>query len=111
MAQVHASSGDVIDLQPLGDAFAGSVTTAIIKSAQLELMRLVLLSGKGMREHHVQGEITVLCIEGLIAITTPTHTRQLAAGQFVLLAASEPHALQALADSTALLTICLAAPT
>ena len=38
----------------------------------MELVHLVLPSGKALPEHRVSGEITVQCIEGLIAFTTPT---------------------------------------
>lgn len=110
MAQPHAALGEIVDLRPLGLALADHVTTAIIKSVQLELVRLVLPSGKAMREHRVAGEITVQCIEGLIEFTTPRVVHRLAAGELIHLAAGEPHSLRALADSTALLTICLFPP-
>ena len=110
MAQDHATSGETIDIRPLGEALADQVTTAIMKSAQLELVRLVLPSGKAMREHRVVGEITVQCIEGLIEFTTPAGNRRLGPGQLIHLQGGEPHALLALEESTALLTICLAAP-
>lgn len=107
MAQAHAASGDLIDIGPLGAALADQVTTAIMKSAQLELVRLVLPTGKAMREHRVAGEITVQCIEGLIEFTTPGASLRLGPGTLVHLQGGEPHSLLALADSTALLTICL----
>ena len=110
MAQDHATSGETIDIRPLGEALCDQITTAIMKSAQLELVRLVLPSGKAMREHRVVGEITVQCIEGLIEFTTPAGNRRLGPGQLIHLQGGEPHALLALEDSTALLTICLAAP-
>jgi quercetin dioxygenase-like cupin family protein len=74
----------------------------------LELVRLVLPGGKALREHRVAGEITVQC-EGLIEFTTPGTSRRLSAGQLIHLQRGVPHSLLALADSTALLTICLAA--
>jgi quercetin dioxygenase-like cupin family protein len=107
MAQPHAASGEIIDVRPLGAALHERVTTALIKSNQMELVQLVLPSGKALPEHRVSGEITVQCLEGLIAFTTPTISLRLAPGQLVHLSAGEPHALLALADSTALLTICL----
>lgn len=110
MAQNHAASGDIIDILPLGAGLADQVTSAIMKSAQLELVRLVLPSGKAMREHRVAGEITVQCIEGLIQCTTPAESLQLGPGQLIHLQGGEAHSLLALADSSALLTICLDAP-
>jgi quercetin dioxygenase-like cupin family protein len=109
MAQAHAASGEPIDIGPLGAALAHQVTTAIMKSAQLELVRLVLPTGKSMREHRVAGEITVQCIEGLIEFATSAGRRQLGPGQLIHLQGGELHSLLALADSTALLTICLPA--
>ena len=110
MAQIHSACGDIIDLQPLGGTLSEQVSTALIKSEQLELIRIVLSAGKAMREHRVQGETTLLCLEGEIELSTPSATRRLQRGQLVLLAAGEPHGLLALADASALLTICLAAP-
>jgi quercetin dioxygenase-like cupin family protein len=107
MAQARTASGDIIDIRPLGAALRERVTTAFLKSTQLELVHLVLPNGKALREHRASGEITVQCIEGLMDITTATTTHRLAPGQLVHLAAGESHALLALADSTALLTICL----
>ena len=109
MAQIHAACGDIIDIQPLGPALRTQVTTALIKSEQLELIRIVLLAGKTMREHRVRGETTLLCIEGEIELATSQATRRLRPGQLVHLAAGEPHALEALSDASALLTIRLSA--
>ncbi len=110
MAQLHALTGSLIDVQPLGAALPGQVTTALLKSAQLELVRVVLPAGKLMREHKAPGEVTVLCLEGLIEFTTPTTTLRLGPGQLIHLVAGEPHALLALADASALVTICLLRP-
>ena len=109
MAQPHAAYGDLIDVGPLGPALPGQVTTALFKSPQLELVRLVLPRGKQMREHRVDGEITVLCIEGSIEFTAHGRSQRMGPGQLIHLAGGEPHALRALADASALLTICLAA--
>lgn len=110
MAQTHADFGALIDLQPLGAALPGSRTTALIKGQQLELARLVLAAGKSLREHTTRGEITLLCIEGEIELSTPAGQQRLQPGQLVHLAAGTPHALLALADATALVTICLQLP-
>ena len=114
MAQVHANSGELVDVRPLGPAQAGGlaqqVSTAIMKSEQLELIRLVLPLGKGMPEHRVAGEITVQCLEGLIEFTTPQAALRLEPGQLVHLQGGTTHSLLALADSSALQTICLQPP-
>lgn len=110
MAQPHARPGDVVDVQPLGEALGHHVTTALFKSQQLEVVRLVLPRGKGLPQHHVQGEITLQCIEGLIDFSCGHRHQPLRPGQLIHLAAGEPHALHALEDSSALLTLVLAGP-
>jgi quercetin dioxygenase-like cupin family protein len=67
-----------------------------------------LLQGKTLPEHQVQGEISVLCLEGRLRFTSPEGTVELGPMDFVHLGRGVPHALTALADSSAVLTICLA---
>jgi quercetin dioxygenase-like cupin family protein len=108
MAQPHARSGEVVKLAPLGEQLALERSTAILKSEQLEVVRIVLPKGKSFPQHSVQGEITVLCLEGRIAFSTPEGVCELGPMDFMLLRRGEPHALTALEDASALLTICLA---
>lgn len=110
MAQPHAVSGQVVHLSPLAGELPNALTTAIIKAEQLELVRIVLPKGKSMPEHRVQGEITVLCLEGRIALGTSAGTRMLGPSELIHLSGGEPHTLTAEQDATALLTICLARP-
>lgn len=107
MAQPHVPSGEVVSVRPLGTQLAGARTQALLKAEQLEVVRIVLLAGTTMREHQTPGEITVQCIEGRIAFTTRAGAQTLSAGDFVHLRGNEPHALHALEDASALLTICL----
>lgn len=108
MAQPHARSGERVSILPLRERLAETRTSAIIKAEQLEIVRIVLMAGKEMREHSAPGEITVMCIEGEIAFRTPSSEQTLLAGDFIHLRRMEPHALKAVVDSSALLTICLA---
>ncbi len=107
MAQPHAQSGQVVSVRPLGGQLAGARTSAILKAEQLEIVRIVLLAGKEMREHKTPGEITVQCIEGRIEFRTPDAVLVLGPGDFMHLAREVPHALRALSDASALVTICL----
>ena len=107
MALPHATSGQVTRLEPLGERLTESVSTALFKAAQLEVVRLVLPRGHTMRDHRVQGEITLHCLEGAIDLTVDGRTQPMHAGDLVYLAAGQPHALHALQDSSLLLTLCL----
>lgn len=107
MAIPHAQPGDVIDVRPLGAALAGARSHALFKSADLEVIRLVLLRGDQMPPHAVPGEITLQCIEGRIAFTCEAGEIELSAGELVHSAGDEIHGLHAIEDSSLLLTIAL----
>lgn len=102
----HAKPNEIVQL-PLGTLLANSKTTTLVKSNDLELIRLVLPAGKEIPSHKAPGEITVQCLEGRISFTAEGKTQELAAGQLLYLAAGEPHALKAVEDSSVLVTILL----
>jgi quercetin dioxygenase-like cupin family protein len=106
MSIQHAASGEVIQL-PLGAALCSSKTTTLAKSADLELIRLVLPAGKAIPLHKAPGEITVQCLEGRVAFTAAGKTQDVTAGQLLYLAEGEPHALKALEASSLLVTLLL----
>lgn len=107
MALPHAQALDIIDLRPLGPGLPGAVTSSLLKTRSLQLMRLVLPAGQGLPEHSVPGAITVLCLEGEAVVTTPSRRCPLGAGQLVMLEGGEPHAVQALSDASLLVTVLL----
>lgn len=105
MAIPHAQPGDVIDVRPLQAALATARTGTLLKSEQIEVIRLVMSQGKVLHEHKAPGEITVHCLEGKIALSAGGRTSELTAGQMLYLAAGEPHSVQALEDASFLLTL------
>ena len=107
MAIEHASSGQVIDVSPLGQAVATSITTTLVKTATLEVIRLVIPKGKDLPEHRAPGEITLQCLEGEVDLTAAGSTRRMAAGQMLYLDAGVPHSLTGIRDASVLLTILL----
>jgi quercetin dioxygenase-like cupin family protein len=107
MAVPHANSGEVIDLRPLGAALAQARTTTLVKTKTLEIIRLVIPSGKDIPSHQAHGEITVQCLEGRVAFYVGNTRRDLEAGQFLYLSSEEPHSLQGIEDASILLTIFL----
>lgn len=107
MALPHASPGTAVDVQPLGPTLQTEISYALFKSRDLEVIRLILLAGKEMPPHKVDGEITLQCIEGRIEVKTHGAFHTLAPGQLLFLARDDLHAVRALEDSSALLTIAL----
>lgn len=110
MAISHFQSGEVVQL-PLGAALGSAKTITLVKTADLELIRLVLPAGKVIPLHKAPGEITVQCLEGRVAFTAFDKTQELTGGQLLYLTAGEPHALKAIENSSMLVTLLLAKST
>jgi quercetin dioxygenase-like cupin family protein len=107
MALSHASPGQALDVRPLGARLATGKTAALFKSRDLEVLRLVLESGKSLPPHKVPGEITIHCLEGSLDVELEDKTVRLVAGELVFLAGDAIHGVKAVADATALVTIAL----
>ncbi|HEY1128609.1 MAG TPA: cupin domain-containing protein [Roseateles sp.] len=107
MAIPHALPGQAVDVRPLGAGLAQEKTRALFKSADLEVMRLVLMAGKSLPPHSVPGEITVHCLEGSLVVTAEGRSHALGADQLLYLAGGVMHDVTAVEDSSALVTIAL----
>ena len=107
MAIPHARSGQVIDVRPLGPELADERTTALFKTDDLEVMRLILPAGKSLPPHKVAGEITILCIEGRIDVTLDGDSRILDTGHLIYLARDVVHGVVAIENASVLVTIAL----
>ena len=107
MALQHASSGQPLDVRPLEARVSATQTFALFKSTDLEVMRLVLVAGKSMPPHKVPGEITIQCIEGSLEIALDDGTVRLESGQLMFLSGHAMHAVKAVTDASALVTIAL----
>ena len=106
MALEHLQAGQVANVRPYGAALAAAGNTALFKSAELEVMRLVLPKGKAMPAHQVVGEITIQCIEGVVQIDANSNAPvTLNAGELLFLTGGASHALRALQDASVLVTI------
>lgn len=107
MAIQHAQPGEIINVHALGSALAGSKTTTLVKTGDLEILRLVIPKGKKIPPHKAPGEISVQCLEGRVAFSDGSRTQELSPGELLYLSAGEPHALKGLEDSSVLVTILL----
>lgn len=101
----HATSGELIEVLPLGDKLTQSESVALVRTADLEVMRLVLPANKSVPQHHVPGEITMLCIEGSVEVQAHGDMRILQAGKMIYLEGNVPYALRALENSSVLMTL------
>jgi quercetin dioxygenase-like cupin family protein len=107
MALPHARPGELIDASPLGARLAQGQTATLLKTARLEVIRLVLPAGKRIDSHSVPGELTLHCLEGAVEIEARGRPQVLTPGALLYLAGGDEHALRAIEESTVLVTIVL----
>lgn len=105
MSLPHATSGDVINLMPLGEELKQAPSTAIVRTPHFELIRSVLQKGRSVPEHKVDGELTIQCIEGRLSVQAHGRAIRLGPGELLFLAGGTPHSVEAEEDSSALLTL------
>jgi quercetin dioxygenase-like cupin family protein len=84
--------------------------TALFKSRDLEVIRMLIPAGKGLPPHRLPGEITIQCISGQIEIGLDDSTALLQTGQLLFLVGDAMHSVKAVTDACALVTIALATP-
>jgi quercetin dioxygenase-like cupin family protein len=109
MSVPQAKLSEVIDVRTAGSASPSAPSSTLAKTAMLEVRRLTLPKGREIPTHYARGEITVHCLEGRIAFTADGTTRELGAGQMLVLAAGEPHSVVGLEGSAVLVTKVLPA--
>jgi quercetin dioxygenase-like cupin family protein len=105
MALHHAKSGEVVDLHPLGQELRHAHTTALVKSDTFEAVRLVVRAGTSIPSHHVEGRFTLQCLEGRVRLGLEQGSMELAADQWVFFDGGVTHSVDAIEDSSLLLTI------
>lgn len=89
---------------PLGAGIREGKSGTLLKTQELELIRLVIPAGKEIPPHRVPNEITVHVIEGLVKFSHDAHELELKPGEVVFLCPLETHSLKGLQDSTVLVT-------
>lgn len=107
MALQHAVSGERIALERSGDDIANFTSVALVKTDHMELIRLLVTKDKPIPEHRVEGEMTLLCLQGEIAFDAHGRTTVLRPNEMIYLAGGEPHTIRADTEAVALMTILL----
>ncbi|ASC68383.1 cupin domain-containing protein [Achromobacter denitrificans] len=107
MALKHANPLEVIDLfhRPASTEPEPPVSISLLRTTDLQLIRLVLPAGHRMPSHQVPGVLTLHCLSGQVDVETPARQCTLAEGQLVMLQGGEPHSLHARAPTVVLLTL------
>ena len=77
----------------------------LVKSPALRVVLEVLRAGAELAEHRAPGPITVQVLEGEIRFTAGEETFRVRTGEALALPAGRPHAVEAVRDSTLLITL------
>ncbi|MDB5752431.1 MAG: hypothetical protein JWP65_2852 [Ramlibacter sp.] len=107
MALPHARHLDVINVAPLGEKLAESVSTSLIKTDRIQLLHMVLAAHQDQPQHHVDEECTIHCLEGEVEVVMGSGVRRLGAGSVVVLPAGQQHGLRARTNCAVLVTLLL----
>lgn len=97
--------GEVINLYALDGDLPNDATLALIKTPDMEVIRMVLPGGKEVEEHNVDGEISIQCIQGKIRLTTGANNHELSKGDWLYLERNQPHSMKVISDTVLLVTI------
>ncbi|HEV2349794.1 MAG TPA: hypothetical protein VG028_08125 [Terriglobia bacterium] len=77
----------------------------LVKYADLRIVLIVMKSGTRMEGHKADGSISIQGLGGSLRLHLPNQTVELPAGRLLTLARGLPHDVEAMEDSTFLLTI------
>ncbi|WP_339731600.1 cupin domain-containing protein [uncultured Gimesia sp.] len=105
MTQSYIKAGELIDVSPLGSELESTKTATLVKTDDLEIIRLILKAGKSLPNHTAPGILTVHCLEGRVQFKCLNQTHELTAGKLIHLPDAEPHAVECLESAALLLTI------
>ncbi len=104
MPMHRCEPGEVINLIRGKEGVPLDSSVSLAKTDAIEVIRMVLPSGKVVPTHTAPGEITVQCLSGRVRFEVGPQQMELIPGDWLFLSASQPHALQAQEESVVLLT-------
>jgi quercetin dioxygenase-like cupin family protein len=102
MALHHCQSGEVARLGVINDP--ATATAALARTPSFEVIHLVVRAGDSIPPHHVAGSLTIYCIAGHVRLGGGAPA-ELKTGDWLYLDPGTPHAVEAVADTSLLLTI------
>lgn len=105
MAHRRIKPGEVINLYEPEDDLPRNTTLALMKTSDMEAIRMVLPEGKEVTEHSVDGEVSIQCIDGKTEIVVGDETHLLTEGDWLYLSRHQPHSMKVLANTVLLVTI------
>jgi quercetin dioxygenase-like cupin family protein len=103
MALRHVEPGERVHLASEGTP-AGQRTAALVKTDRFEAAQLVIGARDKIARHSVPGYATIQCLEGKVVLETHEPI-ELTSGDWLYLERGQEHSVEAIEDSSLLLTI------
>ncbi|HBL42955.1 cupin domain-containing protein [Gimesia sp.] len=105
MSPSHAKPGEVLTVAPLGADLESTKTKILVKTDDLEIVRMIIKAGNSLPSHSAQGVLTVQCLEGHVRFKCMGNDHDLKAGQMIYLPHAETHSVECVESAALLLTI------
>jgi len=105
MNQGHIDSGEVVNLETLKGDMNVDASYALVKTEDMEVIRMALHEGKTIDEHSVEGEISVQCLKGDILFMIDGKASELKSGDWLYLEKKQNFSYSVKKDTILLVTI------
>jgi quercetin dioxygenase-like cupin family protein len=105
MNQGHVQSGEVINLEKLKGNMDVDASYALVKTEDMEVIRMALPKGKVTDEHSVEGEISVQCLKGAILFNVGGHAHELTEDDWLYLEKQQKYSYSVKKNTILLVTI------
>lgn len=83
----------------------GHTARTLVREPDLRIVLLVMKAGSRVPEHHADGTASVHVLSGHVRLSLPDRVVDLSTGQLLVLERGLRHAVEAVAESTFLLTL------
>ncbi|MDZ7715342.1 MAG: hypothetical protein U5J95_03935 [Balneolaceae bacterium] len=103
--QGHVQSGEVINLETLKKDMKLDSSYALVKTPDMEVIRMALKKGKVVTENSVSGEISIQCLTGSIEFKVGDQVRSLTHGDWIYLQKKQVYSYTVNEDTILLVTI------
>lgn len=105
MNQGHIDSGEVINLETLKADMQVDSSYALVKTEDMEVIRMALQEGKTIDQHSIEGEMSVQCLRGDILFMIGKKAVELKSGDWLYLKKKQNFSYSVKKDTILLVTI------
>lgn len=101
----HVQSGDPINLQYLREELNVDASYALVKTNDMEVIRMALPHGKSVDQHVLDSELSVQCLKGEILFQINNKASALTQDDWLYLKGGQPFSYTVKSDAIILVTI------